>query len=186
MPLAHLILGVLDRVPELHGYALREVTRVGSWSFPMTNPSIYPSLSQLEADSLVTSRAEITQGRHRRVYAITDSGRQELRRWLADPESLPVGPGAWRDPMLFRIRMLDSGGLEGAREWIREGIRYQGEYVEQLQGLKMLDPVLARVGATSAPPGKFINLAAEFAIEQARLRICFYERVLEQIEADLP
>ncbi len=182
MPLPHLILAVLDRVPEMHGYGIREFTDPGSWSYPMTNPPVYPTLSQLEADGFVTSRSETAQGRHRRFYSITEAGREELQRWIADPESLPVGRGAWRDPMLFRLRLLDSGGLEGAREWIRLGVEYFESYIEEVADLKALQPILEKRGVE---PRKYLKLAAEFAVAQARQRVQFYRRILEEIESDL-
>lgn len=182
MPVPHLILAVLDRVPEMHGYRIREFTDLGSWSYPMTNPPVYPTLSQLEADGFVTSRSEIVDGRHRRFYSITEAGRAELQRWLADPESLPMGRGAWRDPMLFKIRLLDSGGFEGARDWIRAGIEYFEAYIEQVAELKALQPRMAQMGV-EAP--KYLRLAAEFAVAQAQQRLQFYRRVLEEVESDL-
>lgn len=182
MPLPHLILAILDRVPELHGYGIRQITDISSWSYPMTNPSVYPALGQLEADGLVTSRSEVAQGRQRRFYSITEAGREELVRWLEDPESLPVGKGAWRDPVLFKIRLLDCGGLEGARAWIQEAIDHFERYVEEVA-----DP--AKLGAIFEERGvemrKYLGFSAEFAMQQAQQRIAFYRRILEEIEADL-
>jgi len=182
MPLPHLILAVLDRVPEMHGYGIRQFTSIGSWSYPMTNPSVYPTLRQLEKDGLVASRSEIAQGRQRRFYSITEAGREELRRWLADPESLPVGKGAWRDPVLFRVRLLDSGGLEGARVWIQEAVEYFERYIQELAEPKILQSLAEQLGFEMQ---KYLRLAARFAVAQARQRIEFYRRILEEIESDL-
>ena len=182
MPLPHLILAVLDRVPEMHGYGIRELTDAGSLSYPMTNPPIYPTLNELEAKGLLTSRSETTDGRHRRFYSITEAGREELRRWIADPESLAMGKGAWRDPMMFKIRLLDSGGLEGSREWLQQGIDYFETYIQKVEGLKALQPLLQRMGRE---PRKYLKLAAEFGVAQARQRIRFYRRILKEIDSDL-
>jgi PadR family transcriptional regulator PadR len=182
MPLPHLILAVLDRVPEMHGYGIRRITEIAAWSYPMTNPPVYPALSQLETDGLVTSRSEIAQGRQRHFYSITEAGRKELRRWLADPESLPLGRGAWRDPVLFKIRLLDSGGLEGARVWIQEAIEYFEQYIEEIAEPERLQLLTEQRGFEMR---KYLKLAAEFATAQAHLRIQFYRRFLEEIESDL-
>jgi DNA-binding PadR family transcriptional regulator len=182
MPLPHLILAILDRMPELHGYGIRQVTDVASWSYPVTNPSVYPALSQLEADGLVTSRSEVAQGRQRRFYTITEAGKKELLRWLEDPESLPMGKGAWRDPVLFKIRLLDCGGLEGARVWLQEAIDHFERYVEEVADPAKLTAIFAERGVEMR---KYLKLSAEFAMGQARQRVEFYRRVLEEIESDL-
>ena len=46
---------------------------------------IYRELKRLEADGLVWSHTVVQDGRpNRRVYTITDAGRHELARWLAE------------------------------------------------------------------------------------------------------
>ena len=181
MPMAHLILRTLELIPELHGYAIRQLTEPGAWSFPMSNPIVYPTLRDLEEQGFVTSRTEVVQGRERRFYAITPEGRAEVSRWLQDPESMDMGKGAWRDPMMFKIRMLREGALEGSREWLRPAIDYWQRYVEELKSVRVLE--LAAEHGSQIP--KYTGLAAEFGAELAQLRIRFYERVLEEIEHDL-
>jgi len=166
----------------MHGYGIRQITEIGSWSYPLTNPSVYPALSQLETDGLVTSRSEIAQGRQRRFYSITEAGREELQRWLTDPKSLPVGRGAWRDPVLFKIRLLDCGGLEGSRVWIQEAIEYFEQYIEEVADPKRLQSIADEIGVGMR---KYLMLAGEFAAAQSRQRIEFYKRILEEIESDL-
>jgi DNA-binding PadR family transcriptional regulator len=36
---------------------------------------------------------------NRKVYALTDEGREEFRRWLTEPQALPI----FRDPLLMQI-----------------------------------------------------------------------------------
>lgn len=47
---------------------------------------IYPALRRLEDEGLVEGRDEPGErGQDKRVYRITDAGREELREWLAEP-----------------------------------------------------------------------------------------------------
>jgi len=57
-----------------HGYAISPGT-------------LYPTLHRMEADGLLTSQAEVVEGRTRRVYRATDAGRGALadgRRAVAE------------------------------------------------------------------------------------------------------
>lgn len=44
--------------------------------------SIYPTLGRLENENMVTKEDISENGREKISYAITDSGREELKRWL--------------------------------------------------------------------------------------------------------
>lgn len=87
MTLAHVVLGVLAGGPA-HGYDLK---RAYDARFPGTKPlaygQVYATLGRLQRDGHV-EEAEVVQdkGPERIVYAITDSGEQELRSWLETTE----------------------------------------------------------------------------------------------------
>lgn len=64
-----------------HGYELLE--RLRPFGFDLSDPaSVYKTLRQLEADGHVTSAWELsTRGPARRVYSITNDGRELLQVW---------------------------------------------------------------------------------------------------------
>ncbi|MBU8543683.1 PadR family transcriptional regulator [Roseomonas sp. ROY-5-3] len=73
------ILRVLHDAP-LHGYDVaRAVERVTGGCCSPTEGTIYPVLREFEAGGFVTVAEEVVQGRQRRVYALTDSGRAAFR-----------------------------------------------------------------------------------------------------------
>ena len=73
-----LLLAALRAHP-MHGYAIIEYVRQASaGQFDYAEGTIYPALRQLEDDRLVTSRWQEADGRRRRVYTITPSGRKAL------------------------------------------------------------------------------------------------------------
>lgn len=90
------ILRVLYRRP-MHGYEIaREVERTTNGCCSPTEGTIYPVLSEFERGGYVTAREEMASGRRRKVYTLTDKGREafkvavaawmEVTRCLGDSE----------------------------------------------------------------------------------------------------
>jgi DNA-binding PadR family transcriptional regulator len=84
--LKYVILGCLNYQP-MSGYDLKQFTDRSTSNFWHAELSqIYVTLKALEKDGLVTSTAVPQEGRpERRVYVLTDSGRQALDDWLRVP-----------------------------------------------------------------------------------------------------
>ncbi len=73
------ILCVLHQRP-MHGYDLtREVERTTNGCCSPTEGTIYPVLREFEAGGYVTSEAQIVSGRERKVYTLTDKGREAFK-----------------------------------------------------------------------------------------------------------
>ncbi len=125
------ILGVLSLGP-MSGYDVRktiERSLANFWS--ESYGQIYPILRQLVQEGLATCALEHQEGRpDRRVYEITDAGREELRRWLLDPAEHDVGRVeillklflAWQTPV--------ENGLEKARDHRELHLRLLERYAE--------------------------------------------------------
>ena len=72
-----LILATLEARP-LHGYAVIEALhRVSDEAFDLPEGTVYPALHRLEREGLLTSNWT-TEGRRRRVYRLTRSGKKTL------------------------------------------------------------------------------------------------------------
>ena len=168
MPLRHTLLGLLQERP-MHGYLLRQRAQSYSWMYPMTNASIYPALHALEEDRFIAHESEIHNGRARKIYSITDSGRRKLEGWLI--ESVQRMP-CFRDPMLLKIAMQNDSSLRCAREWISTALKNLRSEITQYQSdmSKM----------TSAGRGQTIGmqLAYEYGFEMLRLRVRLFENLL--------
>jgi PadR family transcriptional regulator PadR len=62
-----------------HGYEiLNELRRRSEGAFALAEGTVYPALHRLEAAGMLTSRWSVVEGRRRRVYALTGSGRRAL------------------------------------------------------------------------------------------------------------
>ena len=90
------ILSVLHQQP-MHGYdiaAAVEKTTRGCCS--PTEGTIYPALREFEEGGYVTSRSEVVQGRERKVYTLTERGREAFKvaveSWMEITQCLTDSP----------------------------------------------------------------------------------------------
>ncbi|MFI0925955.1 PadR family transcriptional regulator [Streptomyces sp. NPDC021012] len=83
MSIRHGLLALLERGPR-YGSQLRTEfeSRTGS-TWPLNVGQVYTTLNRLERDGMVTQGGEDAAGHT--LYAITDSGRAELRTWFEKP-----------------------------------------------------------------------------------------------------
>lgn len=100
MSLAHAVLTALVERSCSGSELARRFDRSIGYFWPATHQQIYRELSRLERDGWVASASgEAARGR-RRVYDVLPAGREELRRWLAEPR----GANAVRDELLVKLR----------------------------------------------------------------------------------
>ncbi|MPZ53338.1 MAG: PadR family transcriptional regulator [Acidimicrobiia bacterium] len=75
-----LLLTALEEGPG-HGYAIKETLRQTSGGrFNLPTGTIYPALHRLEDDHLVKSSWSVVDGRRRRTYQLTPTGKRRLAR----------------------------------------------------------------------------------------------------------
>ncbi len=86
--LKYVLLGFLNYTP-MTGYELKQFMDESTSNFWHAKQSqIYTTLKSLEEDGMVESHIEPQESRpDRRVYEITDAGRNDLNLWLAQPET---------------------------------------------------------------------------------------------------
>jgi PadR family transcriptional regulator AphA len=108
-PTSYLVLGLLAREGASTPYELKHhvaATLGNFWSFPHT--LLYGEPSRLAGLGLLSERRE-EAGRRRRIFTITQSGRDALRAWLARPSEAPT---ELRDPGLLQLFFADLGPPE--------------------------------------------------------------------------
>ncbi|MFD4405106.1 PadR family transcriptional regulator [Nocardia sp. NPDC058499] len=99
MSLRFAALGLLAQEPG-SGYDLLkrfEISMANVWA--ATQSQLYGELGRLEREGLIEIAAE--GPRRRKMYAITEPGRQALRDWLATPDTTPTRSGR-----LLRVFLL--------------------------------------------------------------------------------
>ena len=115
MSLKHAVLtSLLDGDASGYDLAKRMDVSVARWWHALPT-QIYAELRRLEGDGLVEGR-EVSQERrpNKRVYSISDEGRQEIARFTREP----ARPTAIKDDLLIKIQSADAGDLEAVAESI--------------------------------------------------------------------
>ncbi len=174
MSVRYTILGLLQ-YKDMHGYRIKELIESDfghMWS--INHGQIYQTLRKLEEDGLV-EMVEISQsqngGPHKKSYSITDRGKEEFKRWLADsPERRMI----LRDPFLTRFSFFDFGAPEDAIRIIDEQIQL---YQEQLEMREKHMPRRSR-------QGKYVRLLSELGFEFNEMYLEWLKRAKREIERD--
>ena len=89
MSLKHAILGFLQYAPST-GYELKSIFDTSVRHFwPADQAQIYRTLADLTEDGLASMQVVVQEDRpNRKLYSITEAGRDELHRWLSQPALL--------------------------------------------------------------------------------------------------
>jgi DNA-binding PadR family transcriptional regulator len=152
-----------------HGYELRSAyqERCGALLPPMNAGQVYNTLSRLESSGMVEGEEVPQQGRpDRRVYRITDAGRDELKAWVARP----VGATRFGDEFFFKLAFAGLGGLADPATLIDQ------RQADCLQSLRDTDAV-----ARSSAPGSPAALLAERAAAHLEAELRWLETCREQL-----
>ncbi|MBC9716447.1 helix-turn-helix transcriptional regulator [Streptomyces sp. TRM66268-LWL] len=109
------LLGFLYEAP-LHGYELRKrITALTGHVRPVGESTLYPAIKRLEKAGLLareTQQGAAAAPRH--VLRLTDAGRAELRRRLAEPEELDLTDENRWFTLLSFLRHLDDPAAQAA------------------------------------------------------------------------
>jgi DNA-binding PadR family transcriptional regulator len=135
----HAVLALLADQPA-HGYEIKRglEERFGSVVAPLNAGQVYTTLQRLQRDELVADDAVAQSGRpDKRVYRLTDAGRQALEEWLG----VPSAPTRLRDDFFMKLVFAQSLGLADPAVLIA---RQREAY---LRSLGELERVLADGGA---------------------------------------
>ena len=106
---------------EASGYELSKRFHVSVGNFWSATPQqLYRELERLEAEGFV--RARVVEQRRRpnkRVFALTETGREALRVFTAEPVRLT----AIRDELLIKVQAVDLGEVDAVRAAIEERMK---------------------------------------------------------------
>src|SRR5580698_5529051 len=94
------LLGLLSMGP-MSGYEIRQLIEESIGNFwSESYGQIYPALKRMVADGLAEMKEERAEGRPlKKVYSLTERGRERLREWL----DLPVAEQVSRNELLLKM-----------------------------------------------------------------------------------
>jgi len=130
-------------IKETHGYEMQKYiqnTGMSAWA-KVKSGSIYYALSKMEEKGEVELAEEKTQGsRVRRIYRITEKGREELKKALKlelSKNLVPIGTEKFISPS-FLCEIDKKSGIEIITKHIKE-LKENLEYWEYWKNLKVTD-----------------------------------------------
>ena len=123
-------LGLLAQEPGSGYDLLKQFEKSMANVWPATQSQLYGELNKL-ADAGLIEVSDIGP-RGRKEYRITEAGRAELRRWVANPEDDPP----FRSPGLLRVFLLGEVPPEQAREHTVAMAEYADGEVNRLEELR--------------------------------------------------
>ncbi|GHG20988.1 PadR family transcriptional regulator [Streptomyces zaomyceticus] len=131
MSIRHGLLALLERGPR-YGSQLRTEfeSRTGS-TWPLNVGQVYTTLSRLERDGMVAQGGEDAAGHA--LYAITDSGRTELRTWFGKPVDR-TSPA--RDELAIKLAMAVGAPSVDIRDVIQSQRRHTVKAMQDYTRLK--------------------------------------------------
>jgi DNA-binding PadR family transcriptional regulator len=135
VPIQHAVLALLDDGPT-HGYELkgRFEAAIGPQWGRLNIGHLYQTLDRLSRDGYVTSERVPNDVRpDRRVFALTDAGREELARWLEQPAERTTG---YRDELFFKLLVASRAGAETVVEVVSRQRAYQLGQLRTLSDLR--------------------------------------------------
>ncbi|MFJ9381827.1 PadR family transcriptional regulator [Streptomyces sp. NPDC101455] len=178
MSLDNAILGWLSTGPG-SGYDLVRQMDLGlNWFWGAAHSQIYPRLKELEARGLISSE-QITVGTklEKRVYTITDAGREAVRKWTSEPPTYPPN----RDNERLRLIFGDHGDLKAMRRHFETHLDHYERRRESLQEFvdvltsRQHPRIEQRIAAAMSEALKEITLAAREMAYRGDLRRAEFE-----------
>lgn len=147
-------LAILAQSPA-HGYEIKQEfdEAFGEVWPPMNFGQIYSTLGRLERDGLVESRHVEQEGRRdKRVYQLTDAGRDALDQWAASPTEGP----RLKDEFFMKLILARMAGIADPSALIE---RQRRAYLQALHELNEAS-VKYQQGGDAAVPSLLIEGAA--------------------------
>jgi DNA-binding PadR family transcriptional regulator len=179
MSLKHALLGFINYGP-MTGYELKKFfdTSVAHfWNAELSQ--IYPALKAMESEGLVEMKVEVQEDRpNRKVYSITDAGRQALLKWLAEPAEMEQV----REPILIKVFFGSALKKEQLVSVLRNSIHDSERVAAYLQQARaFVDRFVGSIGLQQE--GDFWSLTIEAGLKIHRAEVEWAEEAIRKIES---
>ncbi|HEC35376.1 MAG TPA: PadR family transcriptional regulator [Anaerolineae bacterium] len=163
------ILGLLTQRP-MSGYDIRRFLKSLSWLIGSPSfGSLYPALRALLEEGLVTVETFPRQDRQpRKIYSITEAGRQALQEWI----NQPAGPEISLKAFLMRLILAGSFSHTGLVSLLHQRRSQVAAYRTAMeQALALMDE--------AADLGQRLTL--EYGLAVANAELAWLDRVLDRV-----
>lgn len=164
------LLALLAKEPA-HGYELKQaLEQTFGAAYPQPNiGQIYVTLGRLENNGLIRGQDVSQSNRpNKRVYEITDAGREELAKWFEEPSG---GPRV-RDEFFLKLVLAPETGVTDRLALINKQRRH---YLNTMRGL-------SRLAAAEDRDNRVAQLLIEGAMLHLQADLDWLERCQEELE----
>jgi DNA-binding PadR family transcriptional regulator len=163
------VLGLLSRQP-MSGYDVKRILDSLSWL--IGNPSfgsLYPALHALLEDGQVAVEIQPQPGKpDRKIYTITEAGRQTLREWVSEP----IGTDASLRAFAMRLLLARTFSQPTLRKHL---VQRRSQVAEQQQAL------IDAAGNGRWVPDLEQHLALDYGLALANAELAWLDGVLDQL-----
>lgn len=167
--LDYIILGSLT-IRSMTGYEIKKLMSYSTAFFSnVSYGSIYPTLKRFEETGLVRSHLEQKGGRRKKVYEITDAGRELFTGWL----SSPLKPLNFKYEILVRLFFARSMPHEQLLDLVEQ-------HLEQIRQLSETLKLIHRGPAVDADEYQLLTL--RFGLDFYRFLEEWFSQMLEQLK----
>ncbi|MFE2773289.1 PadR family transcriptional regulator [Microbacterium resistens] len=149
------VLGILSFGAELSGYDVKRWAdqSLAFFYWAPSQSQIYTELRRLERLGLAVSRVEQTHAaKSRRLYEITEAGRERIAHWA---DAVPADPVVLKHSHILRLWAAHNGDLDGLR---RALLAYRDEAL-----VRAGRAAAHAEGALREPSWRFSSLALEWS-----------------------
>jgi len=131
-PNSYALMAVLDEFGDGTSYDIKQAIEKSIANFwPVPHTTAYEEPARLAQGGYLSARQE-PGGRRRKVYSLTEKGREALREWATDPTA---SPPQLRDEHVLKAFAGAAGGplLEDRVAWHRAKLAELERYLEQVR-----------------------------------------------------
>src|SRR5512139_757589 len=179
MSLPHALLGLLQYKPAT-GYELKQTfTRSIHFFWNATLPQIYRTLGDMEGRGWLTVTVEHQDGKpSRKVYQVTESGKEEFQRWMREPLAAPQ----FRVPMLIKVFFGNQMKRDEFVEHLHRWRQYHAELLERYE--KEVMPIIHYQARASGAfeDARYWALTLDFGRRQAKMVIEWCDAALATLQ----
>jgi PadR family transcriptional regulator AphA len=176
----YIILGLLSH-ESLTGYDLRQIAErsIGNFWTDLSFGQIYPTLRSLEKKRLVSKTVEVDESRPlRKVYSITQEGKDELQKWLVEPADMEI----FKLDILLKLYFGASVGVEHSIKKVEEFIHRNETTLERYAAFeKSLRGIV-----NQSKDHKFFLLTLEYGLYITKAQLQWAKHALETLRTMKP
>ncbi len=178
-PTAYLVLGLIAREGPSTPYELKRhvaATLGHFWSFP--HSLLYGEPARLAELGLLLERRE-EDGRRRRIFSITETGRAALRAWLARPSGEPT---ELRDPGLLQLFFADLGPPEVRASIAGEQLAIHRAKLVDYEEDQRLEPAQRAAGPVGRTVERWRGETVRMGLLYERAAVDFWAGIVESAD----